>query len=152
MNKNEKLFEKLFASYYAITEVPDDSRASIVLNLATNMWQKISGHLDVAIFEPELVPVRGDTSKTPQSMRSLGNERFRIFLDKNDKEYIIIVKKYDWQEAHTCILVGDTTNQSKPFEKSEVLFVLESDGFYRIMIRDTENNILGDISLDVIDD
>ena len=79
----------------AITEVPDDSKASIVLNLATNMWRKLSGLLDVSIFEPELVPVRGNTSKTPQTIRSFGNERFRIFLDKCDKEYIVIVKTHN---------------------------------------------------------
>ena len=152
MNNDEKLFENLFTSYYAITEVHDDVKASIVLNLATNMWRKLSGLLDVSIFEPELVPVRGNTLETPQTMRSFGNERFRIFLDKYDKEYVVIVKTHNWQEAHTCILIGDIANQSKPFEKSEVLFVLESDGFYRLMIRDSENNILGDISLEVIDD
>ncbi len=151
MDREEKLFDNLMKNYYKVTEIVPEKRASFVMNLASKVWRKVSGEMNLDIIDSQPIAVRGTSSESPASMMSIGNERMKIFIDKTDDSYLIIVKLIRWEDANTCILLGEDISTFRPIERNEAMFEVKSEGRYRLIIRDSENGVLGDIELEIVD-
>jgi hypothetical protein len=137
MENEQKLFDLIFGSYAAVRVTENRSQPVIsgafVIDLLSNVWQKIAGSLSVDVFEPEVIGVRGSTTATgqPKTRRSIGTDKYRVYIDKVNDSTLLTVKLIDLEQVDTATLKqNDIPLSIKDFEDMEVKFNLKTPGKY----------------------